>query len=257
MRDTKTKIETIDDEAALKKSTQRRSMGLLLLSNKITNFNYEKFVVTYKPYVCLWAIRVLSMIFSYAYHGYPALLILTWVLLSFIAPNLSFVSCTTYVYLPIFTAGFFYTYFINIPGLFLTYENDEQQFLYPEIFNSFGRPFRFPPIEVGGMVLNIIFLLLLMGSKSDLSHKRDEFRRALFDKITDRKKIFLYQLFFYILKRVHVFILFFIFLFGMRELNIYYIGLMYFFVVYTASLATFRNSGLVLVVYTASFIWLQ
>jgi len=43
----------------------------------------------------------------------------------------------------------------------------------------------------------------------------------------------------------------------MKEFNIYYIGLLYFFVVYTSSLATYRRSGLVLVSYAAFFIWVQ
>ena len=41
------------------------------------------------------------------------------------------------------------------------------------------------------------------------------------------------------------------------ELNIYYIGLMYFFVAYVSSLASYRKSGIVLLVWAASFIWIQ
>jgi hypothetical protein len=43
----------------------------------------------------------------------------------------------------------------------------------------------------------------------------------------------------------------------MKEFNIYYIGLLYFFVVYTSSLATYRKSGMILVSYAAFFIWIQ
>lgn len=59
------------------------------------------------------------------------------------------------------------------------------------------------------------------------------------------------------LKRLHVFLLSAIFIFGMKEFNIYYIGLLYFFVVYTSSLATYRKSGMTLVIYAAFFIWIQ
>lgn len=48
-----------------------------------------------------------------------------------------------------------------------------------------------------------------------------------------------------------------IFIFGMKEFNIYYIGLLYFSVVYTASLLTYRKSGMTLVIYAAFFIWIQ
>lgn len=142
--------------------------------------------MTYKPYVCLWMIRFFSIIISYAYHGYPAFVILTWVLLSFMTPNYPFVNCTSYLYLPIFTCGFIFTYFININGIFLTYESGSKQFIYAPIFSDFGRSFNYPPIEVAGMVLNIIFLIQLVGSKNELKVNRDEFRRAIFEKLTDR-----------------------------------------------------------------------
>lgn len=211
---------------------------------------------TYLPYLCIWIIRIISIIFSYAYHGYPAFIILTWVLASFMTPATKFVNCTTYLYLPIFFVGFFYTYFINIPGIFLRYVDGERIIDYPEIFNSFGRPFKYPPVEVGGMVINLIFLILLMGSKSELKYQRDEFKIGIFDKLTDKQSIFLWQLFFYILKRLHIVILSLIFYFGMREFNIYYIGLMYFFVAYVSSLATYRKSGIILLVWASFFIWI-
>ncbi len=65
------------------------------------------------------------------------------------------------------------------------------------------------------------------------------------------------QLLFYILKRIHILLLFLVFIFGMREINIYYIGLMFFFVVFSASLSTYRAAGLLLIYYAAFFIWLQ
>lgn len=234
-----------------------RFSGISNIHSHITKFDYQKFVATYLPYVCIWMIRIISVIYSYAYHGYPALLILTWVLMSFMVSAVPFVNCTTYFYLPIFTVGFFYTYFINIPGIFLMYKDGERILLNPELFNNFGRPFQYAPIEVCGMVLNLIFLILLMGSKHELRLQRDEFRIGIFEKLTDKQSVFLWQLFFYVLKRMHVFILSLIFYFGMRELNIYYIGLMYFFVAYVSSLATYRKSGQVLVMYAAFFIWIQ
>jgi len=42
----------------------------------------------------------------------------------------------------------------------------------------------------------------------------------------------------------------------MKELNVYYVGLMFFFVVYAASLRTYRESGLILIYYASFFIWL-
>lgn len=79
-------------------------------------------------------VRIITIIICYAYHGYPAFIMLTMALLSFMAPNYPFVQCSIYLYLPIFTIGFFYTYFINIPGLFLIFVNGEKVKLNPEVF---------------------------------------------------------------------------------------------------------------------------
>ena len=125
------KDEEEDSAAVLKK---KNKFSFSNLHSKITKFDYEKFVRTYLPYVCVWVIRVVSIIFSYAYHGYPAFIILTWVLFSFMMPLSKFVNCTTYIYLPIFFVGFFFTYFINIPGIFLKYEDGEQIIMNKEIF---------------------------------------------------------------------------------------------------------------------------
>ena len=89
----------------------------------------------------MWGIRIISVVLAYAYHGTPALVVLTWVLFSFMFKLDSFARCTVYFYLPIFFVGFFYTYLLNIPGLFLTYNGDERVLLVPEIYNTFGRPF--------------------------------------------------------------------------------------------------------------------
>ena len=96
----------------------------------------------------------------------------------------------------------------------------------------------------------------MMSAKKDLQLQRNEFKHGLFKKLSDKNSNFLWQLFFYILKRIHIPLLLVIFLFGLQEFNIFYIGLLYFFVMYTSSLATYRKSGYVLVVYASLFIWL-
>lgn len=101
-----------------------------------------------------------------------------------------FVTCTSYIYLPIFTVGFFFTYFINIPTLFELTE-DGRFFAHPTIY-TFGRHFSYPVVESGGMALNVIFLILLMSSREGLRLQRDEFRVGIFEKLTDKKSNFLW-----------------------------------------------------------------
>ena len=121
--------------------------------------------------------RICSLILAYAYHGTPAFLVLTWLLLSFIVPIVNFVSCTVFLYLPLFTVALFFEYFINIPGIFI---DSKGTILNKELFSDFGRPFKIAPIEVGGMTLNLIFLIMMMGSKKDLQLQRSEFKHAIF-----------------------------------------------------------------------------
>ncbi len=59
------------------------------------------------------------------------------------------------------------------------------------------------------------------------------------------------------LERLHIILLSLIFIFGMKELNIFYIGLLFFSVIYVSSLASYRKSGKILIVYASFFIWIQ
>lgn len=130
-------------------------------------------------------------------------------------------------------------------------------YYYPEVFEDLGRPFKVPVIEVGGMVINAVFLIIQLYCKKDLMLQRNEFKDGLFKMMTDKKSNFMWQISFYILKRLHIPVLLIIFAFGIKQLNIYYVGLLYFFVMYTSSLATYRKSGYTLIIYASFFIWIQ
>ena len=179
-----------DDETPSPAKKKQRFGSIMKFHSKIRSFDAQKFVATYLPYVCLWMIRVISIVYSYAYHGYPALCILTWVLVSFITPAVSFTSCTVNIYLPLFTAAFIFTYFINIPTLFdLT---PDGAYFANETIYTFGRHFKWPVIEICGMLLNIIFMILLISCKHELKLQRDEFKVGIFEKLTDKKSVFLW-----------------------------------------------------------------
>jgi hypothetical protein len=86
------------------------------------DIDYEKFMTTYKPYLSIWGSRLCAVILSYAYHGLPAIISLTWVLISFMVPLYPFVNFTIYTYLPLYVAGLFFQYYVNIPGIYFTRE---------------------------------------------------------------------------------------------------------------------------------------
>jgi hypothetical protein len=56
---------------------------------------------------------------------------------------------------------------------------------------------------------------------------------------------------------LHVFVLTGIFAFVFTGLNIYFIGLLYFFLRYVSSLKAYRKSGSILLAFAGFFIWLN
>lgn len=90
---------------------------------KIKSFDYMQFMENNAPFVYLSIIRVLSILMAYAYHGIGGLILLSWVLLSFVVPTISFVNATVKCFVPLYATLFFYLYFINIRGLLSFYSD--------------------------------------------------------------------------------------------------------------------------------------
>ncbi len=118
------------------------------------------------------------MFYSYAYHGWPTFIILTWVLASFILPLSFIVPITINIYFPYFAIGTFFTYFTNIPRLF-DLEDNNTRFADPNLYQH-GRLYKSPTIESAGMAINLVFIIFLIKSRKSINTKRDEFRYAIF-----------------------------------------------------------------------------
>lgn len=208
------------------------------------------------PYVCLWMCRVCSFTIAYAYNEYAGFVVLSWVLLSFIVKLESFSKWNKWLYLPFFILAFFYEYTINIQFLF-----KEAPGIFEDIprYKTYtgGEKIVTPinPVEVCGFVLNIIFMIVLMKYQTAITESRNEFQTELFEKMATARRNFLWQLSFFVLERIHLILLCSIFAIGMDAINIYYIGLLYFFMKYVSSVESYRKSGSKLVAFTAFFIW--
>lgn len=113
------------------------------------------------------------------------------------------------------------------------------------------------PTEVTIMITNIICMIILIRSNDTLRNLRNDFKDGIFEKLTNPKNNFLWQLLFYFLKHLHVFVLTGIFAFVFTGLNIYFIGLLYFFLRYVSSLKAYRKSGSRLLAFAGFFIWLN
>lgn len=58
------------------------------------------------------------------------------------------------------------------------------------------------------------------------------------------------------MKRLHIIVLGLLFYLGMEEITLYFVGLMVFFMLFTASTEDYRKYGFALVYYAAFFLWI-
>lgn len=208
-----------------KKEIQRKSKS---------SFDLTHIINHYAPYVYIWVCRVLCVVMAYLYHSSAGFIALTWVLFTFLIPLVEFVKFTIYVFTPLMTFVLFYLYTINIPGVFLDpgkYESDMHLFT-----GEYGIVFEYPEVEVFLFIITIVFLILLIPSRKILKLQRDEMRIAIFTYLSNKETNFLMQMSFYIMKRIHILVLLLIFIYGFQKINIYYIGIMFFFIIYASSL---------------------
>lgn len=95
-----------------------------------------------------------------------------------------------------------------------------------------------------------------MKHRGELKDKRDQIKKDLLDKVTNSESNFLWQVAFYLLKFIHIIVLTGIFLFSITGVNLYFIGLLYFFLRYVSSMHAYRKCGTTLVAYAGFFIWI-
>ena len=243
-------------EASEKKPAAETGAGRKSIVGKIAKVNYTSFVKRYMPFVSLWICRVCSFTIAYAYDEYAGFLVLTWVLLSFIIKMEYFNKWSKMIYLPLFTLAFFYEYLINIQFLFSSAPGIFEDVPRYKEYNG-GEKILTPinPVEIGGFVLNIIFMIVLARFQTDITKDRDGITTELFEKMASDRRNFLWQLSFFLLQRIHLILLCSIFAIGMDAINLYYIGLLYFFMKYVSSVLAYRKSGSKLVAFTGFFIW--
>lgn len=102
--------ETTEEDYSIKK----RSMF-----SKVATFNYQNFLDTNAPLIYLWATRILTVLMAYGYFGPIGLILITWVLLSFMMPLRPFLALTCWVFVPVYGLLFCYVYFINLEDIWL------------------------------------------------------------------------------------------------------------------------------------------
>lgn len=97
----------------------------------------------------------------------------------------------------------------------------------------------------------------MIPAKKVLYDETDYLKEAAFKKMKNKNTSIFWKFFFFFLKSVHTLALFMLFIMGMFKMNLYHMGLMFFFVVYSASQELYRRTSVLLIVFTAFFIWGQ
>lgn len=126
---------------------------------------------------------------AYAYHGFGGLVLLTWVLLSFVVPTVSFVKYTVKIFIPLYIVLFLYLYFVNIRGLLAFYFDLANQTYAP---SKYGIRFDQGPLEVGLILTNLVLLISLIPFRFVLKMQRDDNKVSLFKKMADKNSNFLW-----------------------------------------------------------------
>lgn len=145
------------------------------------------------PHVCIWICRICSFTISYAYNEYAGFVVLSWVLLSFVLKLEVFVKWTKRIYLPLFVLAFFYEYVINIQFLFKSAPGIFEDVPREKTYTG-GEKIKTPinPVEIGGFVVNIIFMIVINRYQKDLTESRHEFQTNLFEKMATERRNFLW-----------------------------------------------------------------
>jgi len=101
----------------------------------------------------------------------------------------------------------------------------------------------------------IIFALMIAGSKNINETTLSYLKISLFTKMESKITSILWKFLFFFMKSIHTLALFLLFVLGAFEMNLYNLGLMFFFMIFTAFPACYRRCSVLLVIFASFFIW--
>jgi hypothetical protein len=83
----------------------------------------------------------------------------------------------------------------------------------------------------------------------------EEVKNSFFNKMRTNDTSILWKFLFFFLKYIHILTLFLIFFLGVTNIDLYNLGLMFFFIVFTAEPSWYRNGSIFLIIFAGFFIW--
>mmetsp|Transcript_33905 Transcript_33905/g.33008 ORF Transcript_33905/g.33008 Transcript_33905/m.33008 type:complete len:302 (+) Transcript_33905:166-1071(+) len=212
---------------------------------------YDRFINIQLPYIAIWTMRLCSVVVCYQHHNVRSFVLLNWLLLSFILNEITFINLTTYLVMPLYVVLYLFTFFINIPFPFLT------AFHQTPFFLTSGFEFVYPSFETFMFFVVSALMVLMIPLKNVIRLMRVDIRDTFFKKCTHPNMGTLWRMIFYFIKRIHIFVLVLIFVLAIANITFFTLGLMFFFAVFCSSTPTYRQSGKVMIYFTAFFIWVQ
>jgi len=113
----------------------------------------------------------------------------------------------------------------------------------------------YPIVETTLLVVTFFCLLMINNYVNQLKVQKDDLRMMLFIRLSGRNSTTFQHYSFFFLKYIHVFVLLIIFIIGIEDINIFYIGIMFLFIIFAPSSRTYRKSGKLLLIYVSLFIY--
>lgn len=216
---------------------------------------YKKQSLGYLPVILCWILRVTVGIWCYMYNSKVAFYHLLWVVLSFFIPSSWFFHGSVFICLPLVCLEFSLIYISRI-----------NSYAFSKIFQVwfFGN-YEFQPVNSFWELTLMFSILILLGLMYparqrflayERHHKGSDMQKDLIvSKIQDKHSSILWNIMFICILEMHNLVIFLmLFATGSETFNLFQLGFMLFFVVYSASEWVYRKTSIVLPIFIGFFI---
>ena len=99
------------------------------------------------------------------------------------------------------------------------------------------------------------FSLMIAGLRRLNMEESNFVKNALFERMKSEHTSVLWKFAFFGIKFLHMLALLTLFIVGSVEINLYHLGLLFFFIFYISSQALYRKTSMLLVIFASFFIW--
>lgn len=205
------------------------------------------------PTLVLWTARALMLLLVYEYHTYVSLIHLAWILLSFLVSQRVIFMVSVYAMIPFLSWEFILIYGVRIPIVQDT-----------TFFKTYGEYFqwemkvRMEEQTLMFLTLATFYMMISCMRMTQKSSGQEDLIQFFRKRIADPRFSNGWKFLFMFLRYIQSVVLLFLFFNGISNLNNFKnLGFMVFFVVYTAYEEIYRQTSILLILFTSFYIFGQ